>query len=103
MPINEKPISPNDTAARIAQRAPLISPAADAADTTAVRMPLVDLLAGNVVQNGEIVQLLLKPSRWFIVLNSLGFMGLAVVVTLGLRIIGVRPFDTASAPIQLLI
>ncbi len=99
-PSNEQ--LPIDPTARVAHRAPLIAPAADAVDST-VRMPLVDLLAGHVMQHGEMVQMLLKPSRWFIVLDSLGFIGLSVVATLGLRMINVRPFDTTVATIQFLI
>lgn len=103
MQSNEEPTSNEAlTASRIAHRAPLISPAADAADST-VRMPLVDLLAGHVVQHGETVQMLLKPSRWFVVLNSLAFMGMTVVATLGLYMTNVRPFDSRSTTIQFII
>lgn len=100
---NDEGPSQSTTSARLAQRGPMISPAADAADNAAVRMPLVNLLAGQVVQHGEMVQLLLKPSRWFIVLNSMGFIGLSLVATLGLRLLTARLFESTAAMVQFLI
>lgn len=55
-----------------AERSSLLAPATEAADA-AVVTPLATLLAGNVIPQGELVHLLIKPSRWFIFLNSLRF------------------------------
>src|SRR5580692_3801548 len=38
------------------------------------------LLASHVLRDGEIVLLILKPSLWFILLNSLLFAGIVAVV-----------------------
>lgn len=59
--------------------APPLVHAAEAAEASVVRVSLAALLAGHVIQDGEIVQMILKPSRWFIVLNSLFFSGLVIV------------------------
>ena len=70
----------------------------DAADAV-VRMPLATLLTGNVVNPGEIVQLVLKPSRWFILLNSIRFAAIVIILVLWLRLLGVQRFTpTALSP-----
>lgn len=59
---------------------PPLAHATEAAEATVVRVSLAALLAGHVIQDGEIVQMILKPSRWFIVLNSLFFSGLVIAI-----------------------
>lgn len=48
----------------------------------ALRTPLAALLSGHVLQDGERVVLLLKPSRWFILLTSLWFNSIAAIVAI---------------------
>ena len=84
----------------IAACSPLLTPATDAADAV-VRMPLATLLAGNVVPQGEIVNLLIKPSRWFILLNSMRFAAIVIVVVAGLHALGVKPFIFKTLCVQL--
>lgn len=74
-----KPGSPKPTAAERLTVPPVMH-AAEAAEATVTRVSLAALLSGHVIQDGEIVQMVLKPSRWFIVLNSLFFGGLVVAV-----------------------
>jgi len=68
-------------------RPPAFGAIGDAAGA-AVRMPLVSLLTGNAVNPGEIVQLVIKPSRWFILLNSVFFAAIVVIAVLGLQLLG---------------
>jgi hypothetical protein len=54
--------------------------AAAAAPTAGVMMPsLAMLLAGHILRDGEVVLLMLKPSRWSIVLSSLPFIALLTI------------------------
>lgn len=79
--------------------APPVVNATNAAETA--RMPLAVLLAGQVLQDGEIVQIIIKPSRWFIVINSLLFCtGVIVIVSL-LHLSRWQPLGTLSASVQL--
>lgn len=80
--------------------APPVANATDAANPPA-RMPLAVLLAGQVLQDGEIVQIIIKPSRWFILLNSLLFCtGVVVIVSL-LHVSHWQPLGSLTASIQL--
>src|SRR5436190_896933 len=47
---------------------------------------LAALIAGHILHDGEVVQLILKPSLLFIVLSSLNFAGIVGVIT-GLAIL----------------
>jgi uncharacterized membrane protein YdbT with pleckstrin-like domain len=58
----------------------------------AVRMPLATLLTGSAVNPGEIVQMVLKPSRWFILLNSMRFAGVVVIAVLGSLVFRIQWF-----------
>lgn len=80
---------------------PLVN-AAEAADAPAARVSLAALLTGHVIQDGEIVQMIVKPSRWFIILNSLLFSGVVVVVFALLHVTSWHPVEPRSA-IQLMI
>ncbi len=45
--------------------------------------PLGQLLAGHVLRDGELILLILRPSRWFILLSSLTFLAVtAILMTL---------------------
>jgi hypothetical protein len=60
---------------------------AGAVDAPAVplrRASLAALLAGHILQDGEVVILILKPSLWFLVLSSLRFAGVASIFLLWL-------------------
>lgn len=65
--------------------------AAGAAAAAHVPTASVALLAGHVLREGELVVLLLRPSRWFILLTSLRFLA-AVAIFAGL----LRFFDDGS-------
>ena len=80
--------------------------AAPIAGGTSITMPLAALVAGQVVQDGEIIQMLLKPSRWFILFNSLRFAGTVIALVIGVllydgRFIG-RPNAAAQVAIFLI-
>ena len=45
--------------------------------------PLATLLSRHIIRDGEIILLILKPSRWFIVLSSLRFVALVLIVLIG--------------------
>jgi hypothetical protein len=79
--------------------------AAEASAATAIRAPTtsVALLAGHVLREGELVLLILRPSRWFIMLTSLRFLaGVAVLAGLlwffddGSRYRGLRYMEAAA-------
>ena len=79
---------------------PPIVHASEAADVPA-RVSLAAMLTGNVLQDGEVVQMVLKPSRWFILLNSLLFSGMVVLVIAGLQLTEWKPLGTVSSGAQL--
>jgi len=57
--------------------------AAAATATTAVMLPsLAMLLAGHILRDGEVVLLILKPSRWSILLTSLPFAAFVAVAAI---------------------
>ena len=41
--------------------------------------PVTALMAGQVLRDGELILLLLRPSRWFILLTSLRFLGIVAL------------------------
>lgn len=53
---------------------------AAAATATAPRTPLAALLTGQILQDGEVVLLILKPSIWFIALSSLRFVAIVGIL-----------------------
>lgn len=62
--------------------------------------PAAALLAGHVLRDGELVLLMMRPSRWFILLSSIKFLAVVAIVTaLGvifherLRYIGNQPVN----------
>lgn len=90
---------PHDEASR---RSSLLTPATEAADAVdaVVGTPLATLIVGNVIPQGEIVQLLIKPSRWFVLLNSFRFAVITVVVLTLLHVLGVRLVLSKSLSVQ---
>ena len=62
------------------------APATDAAGAD-VRNILTTALTAQVIESGEIVQLLIKPSRWFIVLNSLWFSAVSIMVIVAVHLL----------------
>ncbi len=89
----------SETAAHRLTAPPVVN-ASEAAEASS-RVSLAAMLAGHVIQDGEIVQLVIKPSRWFIVLNSLLFSGVVVLVISGLHLTQWRPLGSVSAGAQL--
>jgi hypothetical protein len=72
---------------------PVDPPAVHARETAApeapvsVRGSLASLLAGHVLQDGEVVLLILKPSRWFMILSALKFLaGSAIACIAGWKL-----------------
>ncbi len=57
-----------------------------AAAANTASTPVGSLMAGHVLRDGELVLLIIRPSRWFILLSSLRFMA---VVLIGLFLAGV--------------
>src|SRR5205814_751109 len=49
-------------------------------------MPLAALLTGHVLQDGEMVLLVCKPSLWFIVLSSLGWAAAVAILLVAAKI-----------------
>ncbi len=47
---------------------------------TAATNPVSALMAGQVLRDGELILLLLRPSRWFILLTSLRFLGIVALL-----------------------
>lgn len=84
------------------QRSSLITPATDVAEVgdVAVVSPLATLLAGNVIPQGEIVQLVIKPSRWFIFLSSLRFAAATALLLTALHVLGARPLLSRALSVQ---
>lgn len=71
---------------------PMMCPGEGSAAATAqATTTSVALLAGHVLREGELVLLILRPSRWFILLTSLRFLA-GIVVLAGL----LRFFDDGS-------
>src|SRR2546423_9505993 len=51
-----------------------------AAAVPAATNPVSALMAGQVLRDGELILLLLRPSRWFILLTSLRFLGMVALL-----------------------
>lgn len=79
---------------------PLIA-AADAAEAPAVRTSLGTLLAGHVIPDGETIHLLLKPSRWFILFNSLAFIAVVTIILIGAQLIRAGTFWQSWTALQI--
>lgn len=50
-----------------------------AANVPVATAPLAALLAGHILQDGELILLILKPSIWFIVLSTLRFSAVVLI------------------------
>ena len=87
---------------RLKRRSALLAPATEAADLAdaGVVTPLATLLAGNVIPQGELVHLLIKPSRWFILLNSALFSAVTVVAIGASHLLGVKFLLSTSLCVQ---
>jgi hypothetical protein len=59
---------------------------ASAEEATARSTSLAKLLTGHILQDGELVLLILKPSRWLILFDSMKFAAVVLIVLLGLRL-----------------
>src|SRR5215212_8104781 len=67
---------------RMAQPIIHASEGGTAAAPAGVTNPVSALLAGHVLRDGELVLLLLRPSRWFILLTSLRYLGVVALLML---------------------
>jgi hypothetical protein len=68
--------------------------AAAAAAEAAVSTPVGALMAGHVLRDGELVLLILRPSKWFIPLSSLKFLAIVTIFA----IFGVMFEETLHLP-----
>jgi hypothetical protein len=59
---------------------------ATAAAAPARRTPLAALLTGHVLQDGEVVLLILRPSLWFIVLSALRFAAVIAILLIAAKL-----------------
>lgn len=60
--------------------------AAAAADALPGRTSLAALLTGHILRDGEVVLLVLKPSLWFILFNSMRFAAVVLIVAIGAQL-----------------
>lgn len=54
--------------------------ASEGAAVPGVSTPIGALMAGQVLRDGELVLLLLRPSRWFILLSGLKFLAIVLIL-----------------------
>src|SRR5205809_4224534 len=52
--------------------------------------PLAALMAGHVLQDGEVILLILKPSLWFILLSALRFVAVVVILMMAAALLDGR-------------
>jgi hypothetical protein len=74
-----------------------VTGAANATAVPAGSNALAALLTGHLLQDGELVLLILKPSRWFIILSSLRFVAVVLICMLGAVVFDERVPGPASA------
>lgn len=88
-------VVPDDERSRMAEAVPgeAAVPAPDPAEELS---PLALLLTGHVIQDGEIVLLLLKPSVWFVPLTATWAIALAAIIALAPRVFPSLPGHAAS-------
>ena len=67
-----------------------LHPSESAAMAMTRSSPLATLLAGHVLRDGETVLLVLKPSLWFIVFQSITFAAAVILLALSARVLGDR-------------
>ena len=60
--------------------------AAAAGDALPFRTSLAALLTGHLLRDGEVVLLILKPSLWFIVFNSMRFAAAVLIIAIGAQL-----------------
>ncbi len=73
---------PKQTDGDVRARYDAVSAVAEAVDAPVrpFRASLAALLAGHVLQDGELVLMILRPSRWFILLKSMVFIGVTTLL-----------------------
>jgi hypothetical protein len=85
--------------AAFAPRAPVVRPfrrptlhpseggAAAAEAVAPFRTALAALLTGHILRDGEVVQLILKPSLWFILFNCMRFAAVVLILLIGAQLL----------------
>ena len=63
-----------------------------------IAVNLAALMAGHVLQDGEIVLLILKPSLWFIVLGAMRFVAVVVILMMAAALPAYSQQSSSSAP-----
>lgn len=92
---------PNPIKPRWRARVPLLASeggAAAAESVAPMRTSLAALLTGHILRDGELVLLILKPSLWFILFNSMLFSALVLMGMIGAKL--VLPPMSARAVIE---
>ncbi|MGE5611526.1 MAG: hypothetical protein ACM359_19910 [Bacillota bacterium] len=56
-----------------------LHPSESGAAAATATTPIAALMAGHVLRDGELVILILRPSRWFILLSSLRFLAIVAI------------------------
>ncbi len=49
------------------------------------------LLTSHILRDGELVLLILKPSLWFVLFNSMRFTGVVLVMMIGGKLLELSP------------
>lgn len=68
-----------------------VSATSAAGEAPVVGTALATLLAGHVLHDGETVLIMLRPSRWFVLLTSLGFIAGVLAVLIVTTLAGAPP------------
>lgn len=53
---------------------------------TPLATPLATLLSRHVIRDGELILLILKPSRWYIALSSMRFTAVVLILLIGMHL-----------------
>jgi hypothetical protein len=81
----------------------LAAPGAAAVTDATIRAPLATLVTGQVVQDGEIIHFIIKPSRWYMVLSSLLFIATVTLIVGGMQLLHWPMLLSTAGSLQLLI
>ena len=88
-PTGHRPRADAPVERRVAEPVPAWHPSeggAAAAEALPSRTSLAALLTGHILRDGEVVLLVLKPSLWFILFNSMRFSAVVLIVAIGAQL-----------------
>ena len=78
-PLRSSILDPRSSATQNVEAAAVIAPA---------RSSMATLLSSHILQDGELVLLILRPSPWFILLSSLRFIAAVLILVIGVKLWG---------------